>query len=194
MKINIHPLAFFCIFINAIIMPRAAFSAFAVSVLLHESGHIIAAALSGKKPREIKILPVGISIGYDTCGSYRNVIFTALAGPFMNAATVIFTFFLPPGYEFAVYTRIFSLSLCVLNLLPVSFFDGGSVLYSVLALNFGIRAAENTARAADIFFLGAVWLAAVYVFFYSAVNASLLIFSAYVFAAVIMKNDRALFS
>lgn len=191
MKIKIHPLAFFCLFVNSLIMPRAAFVAYVFSVLLHEAGHIAAAGFARKKPREIKILPVGISIGYDVCDSYKNIIFIASAGPFMNAAAALFTFILPLQYEFSVYMRLFSLSLALLNLLPVSFFDGGSIMHSLLAMKSGISAAENAARAADIFFLGAVWLAAVYIFFYSAVNASLLIFSSYVFAAAILKKDAA---
>ena len=86
----------------------------------------------------------------------------------------------------------FSLSLAAMNLIPLSFFDGGSALGDVLAMRFGIAAADNTARVLDAVILGFFFLIAVYIFFYSSENASLLILFAYLFAVIIMKRDGSL--
>lgn len=191
-KFRLHPFAFFGFAVSLVAMPTSCFVALAVSAVLHECGHLTAAALLGRAPREITVLPIGISIDYGAAGSYRDICLAALAGPFLNLLTAAMACVLPLSSDFAAYAVAFSLSLAAMNLIPLSFFDGGSALGAVLAMRFGIAAADNTARVLDAVILGFFFLIAVYIFFYSSENASLLILFAYLFAVIIMKRDGSL--
>lgn len=190
-KFRLHPFALFGFAVSLAAMPAPCFAALAVCTLLHECGHLTAAALLGRAPREITVLPMGISIDYGEAGSYRDICLVALAGPFLNLLTAAMACVLPLSSDFAAYAVLFSLSLAAMNLIPLSFFDGGSALGAMLAVRFGISAADNTARVLDAVILGFFFLIAVYIFFYSAENASLLILSAYLFAVMIMKRDSS---
>lgn len=191
-KFRLHPFAFFGFAVSLAAMPTSCFVALAVSAVLHECGHLTAAALLGRAPQEITVLPIGISIDYGAAGSYRDICLAALAGPFLNLLTAAMACVLPLSSDFAAYAVAFSLSLAAMNLIPLSFFDGGSALSAVLAMRFGIAAADNTARVLDAVILGFFFLIAVYIFFYSSENASLLILFAYLFAVIIMKRDGSL--
>ena len=190
-KINLHPLAVFGFVVSMLNLPRACFSALAVSALLHECGHLIAAALLGSRPSEITLLPIGISISYRTARSYKAICLVALAGPFLNLIEAAAVPLFPLNADFAAYAKATALSLAAMNLIPLSFFDGGSALRCVIAVRFGMNAADTVARVLDTLVLGFFFLIAVYIFFYSAENASLLILCAYLFAVMIMKNDSA---
>ena len=190
-KFRLHPFAFFGFAVSLAAMPTSCFAALAVSAVLHECGHLTAAALLGRAPREITVLPIGISIDYGAAGSYRDICLAALAGPFLNLLTAAMACVLPLSSDFAAYAVAFSLSLAAMNLIPLSFFDGGSALRCVIAVRFGMNAADTVARLLDTLVLGFFFLIAVYIFFYSAENASLLILCAYLFAVMIMKNDSA---
>ena len=190
-KFRLHPFAFFGFAVSLAAMPTSCFAALAVSAVLHECGHLTAAALLGRAPREITVLPIGISIDYGAAGSYRDICLAALAGPFLNLLTAAMACVLPLSSDFAAYAVAFSLSLAAMNLIPLSFFDGGSALRCVIAVRFGMNAADTVARVLDTLVLGFFFLIAVYIFFYSAENASLLILCAYLFAVMIMKNDSA---
>ena len=191
-KFRLHPFAFFGFAVSLSAMPTSCFVALAVSAVLHECGHLTAASLLGRAAREITVLPIGISIDYGAAGSYRDICLAALAGPFLNLLTAAMACVLPLSSDFAAYAVAFSLSLAAMNLIPLSFFDGGSALGAVLAMRFGIAAADNTARVLDAVILGFFFLIAVYIFFYSSENASLLILFAYLFAVIIMKRDGSL--
>lgn len=192
MKISLHPFAVFGFVISLIALPPPCFAALVVSTLLHECGHITAAALLKKTPREITVLPMGISISYSEIGSYRDICLVALAGPFMNLLTAAAVPLFSLSSDFAAYALLFSLSLAAMNLIPLSFFDGGSALCAVISMRFGLHTADNIARVLDALILGGFFLIAVYIFFYSTENASLLILSAYLFAVMIMKRDTTL--
>lgn len=191
-KFRLHPFALFGFAVSLAAMPAPCFAALAVSTVLHECGHLTAASLFGSAPCGITVLPMGISIDYGAAGSYRDICLVALAGPFLNLLTAAMACALPLSSDFAAYAVLFSLSLAAMNLIPLSFFDGGSALGAVLAVRFGISAADNTARVLDAVILGFFFLIAVYIFFYSAENASLLILFAYLFAVIIMKRDSSL--
>lgn len=120
-KFRLHPFAFFGFAVSLAAMPTSCFAALAVSAVLHECGHLTAAALLGRAPREITVLPIGISIDYGAAGSYRDICLAALAGPFLNLLTAAMACVLPLSSDFAAYAVAFSLSLAAMNLIPLSF-------------------------------------------------------------------------
>ena len=81
-----------------------------------------------------------------------------------------------------------SLLLCFLNLLPIATLDGGRVLKSVLAILFGEAVAERILQITTALCLVLLWIFSLYIFFYSGINITLLVFSSYLFSYLILKK------
>lgn len=189
MNVRVHPLALAGFFLAAVSLPFPVFCGFAVSVFLHEAGHVLAAALLGKKPNAVVILPVGINLRYRSADSYRAGLAVALAGPALNLLTVLFCPILPGG-AFAAAVRDLSLALALVNLLPVSIFDGGTALAAALCPLIGPDRTETVSSVVNVLVLGLLWLSAVYLLFYTGKNAALMILSGYLFAVLILKKEK----
>ena len=91
---HIHPFAAAGLFLLFAAMPRTYAFAAVSSVLLHEAGHMTAALLLDKRVTEIRLMPVGISIGLSAAASYREEFLIAAAGPFISLLYAGVAFFL----------------------------------------------------------------------------------------------------
>lgn len=185
-RIRIHPFAISGLFLLLFVMPRTYAFAVLSSVILHEMGHLTASLLYRKRPEYVKLMPTGISIGLLSSSSYIEEIVIAAAGPLMNLAYCAAVSLLPLALSETV--RTVSLLLCLLNLLPIATFDGGRILSAVLSLFFGETASEKILQLTTAACLACLWVLSLYIFFYSGVNMSLLIFSAYLFSYLILKK------
>ncbi len=185
-KLRIHPFAISGLFLLLFSMPQAYTFAVLTSVILHETGHLCASLLYGKHPEYIKIMPTGISIGLSVSSSYKEEIAIAAAGPLINllycAASPLFP------TEASETVKTVSLLLCLINLLPISTFDGGRILESSLAFFFGEAPAERILQITTAACLCCLWVLSLYIFFYSGINMALLIFCAYLFSFLITKK------
>lgn len=126
---------------------------FIASAALHEASHIFFLHRYGVHINSITIFPFGIDINADTSRlSYKKELICTLAGCFANALFVIvsgaflFIFPSPPLLFFAI-CNIF---LCTVNLIPLSFFDGGKALRLIIYDNFDIDKAFYIHKALDI--------------------------------------------
>ncbi len=186
-KIRVHPFAVSGLFVLLFVMPRAYTFAVLSSVLLHEIGHLIASLLYHKPPRSIKIMPTGISIELAPASSYREEIITCAAGPFMNLLYIAAASVFPSALSETV--RTVSLLLCLLNLLPLETFDGGRILGAFCSLFLSERIADEILQITTAFCLTVLWVLSLYIFFYSGMNMTLLIFCAYLFSYLILKKS-----
>ena len=142
----------------------------------HESGHILAMALCGARPRAVTLGAFGIRMEQDdACTlSYRQNIAVSAAGPLMNflGAAAVFLFRCPAigGVH---------LGLAVFNLLPLSMLDGGQILYSCLALHISPSRAADVCRCLTVGCLLILYTGAFLVLFSSGYNVSLLVTAVY---------------
>lgn len=185
-KIYVHPFAPSGIFLLLFVMPRPYAFAALSSVILHEMGHLTASMLYHKHPESVGIMPTGISIGLHCASSYAEEIIIAAAGPFMNLIYCAIASCFPSALAQTV--RTVSLFLCLLNLLPIMTLDGGRVLRSSLAFLFGEMTADAVLQITTSLCLVCLWILSLYIFFYSGVNITLLVFSAYLFSYLILKK------
>lgn len=98
--------------------------------ILHEGGHVVAAAILGGQVEELSLTAVGaeLRIGYSVPLSYGQDSVVALAGP---AANLLFgVLALAMGWTLAA---VLTLSVGLFNLLPILPLDGGRVVYGLLA-------------------------------------------------------------
>lgn len=185
-KIRVHPFAISGLFVLLFVMPRTYTFAVLSSVLLHELGHLTASLLYHKSPRSIKIIATGISIELAPASSYTEEIVTCAAGPLMNLLYIAAASFFSSHLSETV--RTVSLLLCLLNLLPLETFDGGRILGAFCSLFFSERLADDILQITTAFSLTVLWVLSLYIFFYSGINMTLLIFSAYLFSYLILKK------
>jgi Zn-dependent protease len=134
-----------------------------VVIALHELGHLAAYRAFGHQTVRMIFIPLlgGLAIGGRPYNSRFEVAACALMGPGMSA------FLVPvlvaahaglaeslPGHPFAGYVLIFLLVLAafnLLNLLPMSRFDGGQVLRQVFPTQDGLLGGTFLVTAAILF-------------------------------------------
>lgn len=101
-----------------------------LACLIHELGHIIAAAICGGQAERLSLTVIGaeLSFSYRTPLSYGQDSIVALAGPAANLTAG--GVFLVLGWDLPA---VLSLGIGAFNLLPIQPLDGGRVVYGLLA-------------------------------------------------------------
>jgi Zn-dependent protease len=130
------------IFLGALLFylgPTPAQAACLAAAALHEGGHLLACAGLGVEVRRLRLTALGAVLDTDVrCGSGREELLVALAGPAVNLCSV------PAGLW--GHRRLFagaSLLLGLFNLLPVVPLDGSRALHGLLSLGGGLDRAEE---------------------------------------------------
>ncbi|MDR1298754.1 MAG: hypothetical protein LBJ84_00685, partial [Oscillospiraceae bacterium] len=117
-----------------------------VAALVHELGHYLALRRRGCRIVGLRLGITGFSMEYSGSLSYYDEIFTAAAGPaagLMLAAAAAVAgglLWLRALHELAAVSAL----LIAFNLLAPRPLDGGKILYAMVALRFGERAAART--------------------------------------------------
>jgi len=157
------------------------------SAALHELGHIAAARSLGVRFSEFSLSLLGARLNTETkLISYRSEIILAAAGPSVNLA--VFLIFFPQNSlggaigEFFSYLTASSLALGFLNLLPITTFDGGRILYSLVSLAKDPETASKLLRSLSFCCLFIMWSMSVYLLIKTGASLSLFVFSLTLFA------------
>ena len=163
---------------------RSGFCAITVlAALLHECGHLLAA--------KVLQIPLGglrmdfLGARLEVAGrmlSYGEEWLLSAAGPF---ASLVFAVVAAPLWGMLPLARLFScasLLLGILNLLPISTFDGGRMMECTLLRFLSERGARRVMRFSSFLFLFLIWAFAVYFLLRAAGGISLLCFSMSLFA------------
>ena len=155
------------------------------AALLHELGHLGAAAMVGIQPAEITVGALGARMGFSVpLLSYRHELLIAAAGPGVNLLCI------PPclwgirrlggldgAGEYLLFFAAASLALAVINLLPLRTFDGGRILGALCALWFGDRIARRMLDISTVLCSILLWGCGAALWFSAWKNLSLLVLS-----------------
>jgi Zn-dependent protease len=119
--------------------------AVAVSVVIHELGHLTALLFFKRNAAEIRLDLWGVTMRPDAPLSYRQEMITAAAGPLASVLLTLLTAWLgrrlgAPGLYLVAGA---SLVFAVFNALPVYPLDGGTLLYAAVCHFFGLERAEK---------------------------------------------------
>jgi stage IV sporulation protein FB len=134
----------------------------AAAALLHELGHIAAAWGWGIPIKALRLDLFGARMELWGLIPYRAELAVAAGGPLVSLLAVSFALSLGGHRAGAYLFAAVSLGLGGLNLLPVRGLDGGRMLFCLLAMLLGERAADVILRVTTGLALGGLWLLSVY--------------------------------
>lgn len=149
-----------------------------LAALLHECGHLLAAAALRLPHRRFRLRVQGarLCVGGRML-SYGEEWLLAAAGPAVSLiASAVGGFFLSSS-RFLLCFSVSSLLLGILNLLPVRTLDGGRMLEIPLERLFGLRLSRTVLTVTSFLCLFLLWALAVYFLLRVGDGLSLLCFS-----------------
>ena len=124
-----------------------------ISAALHEAAHLFFLRRYGAEILSVSVYPFGIDISADTRRlSYKKELICTLAGCLANAAFAAISglvFKALPSSEL-LFFMLCNGFLCIINLIPLSFFDGGRALRLLLYDNLDIDRAFYIHKVLDI--------------------------------------------
>lgn len=161
-----------------------------LSAFIHEFGHIAAARISNVRFREMRLSPFGASlVPLTNLGSFSNEIFICAAGPLINLLCALITLLTPlRSFEFGQLFILSSFFLGILNLLPISSFDGGRILFCVIESLFSFKLAKGILCVSSFFLIFSLWTLSLYFLMKATSSLSLFVFSCSLFAKLFVFN------
>jgi len=165
-----------------ILDPSGEIAATVLAATAHEIGHLAVIIASGIGIKELRVTPYGLEIG--TVRKYRSFseeIAVSCAGCAVNFISfLLFSQFT----GFAVSFSYASVTLGILNALPVLSLDGGEALHAVFSALLPYKTAERLSYTVSFITLLAMWIIAAYIFLFSGYNYSLFIMSVWLFGKI----------
>lgn len=166
---------------------------FLSAILIHELSHIYFLRLFKAKIDKITIFPFGIDIFAKTLHlSYKKELICTLAGSFANICVSIPSFFIfgSVRHPLILFFALCNLFLGIMNLLPLSFFDGGKAARLIIYDIFDIDKAYMIYRCFETF-SGIFFLAvSAFIIKSSMFNFSVVLLVVYASAVSLFKNTR----
>ena len=165
-------------------------SATVVAVLLHESGHLLAAWLLGVRMRGLRLDLLGARL--DTDGrmlSFGEEWLLAAGGPMASLLTAALAALLWTACAWARAFSCVSLVLGLLNLLPIRSFDGGRMLACSLQAVADAKVSARVLNCTSFLALFLLWSASVYVLLRVGDGLSLFCFSLSLFLRFFDEED-----
>lgn len=152
------------------------------AAVIHELGHMIAAALLGIPLRSLEVGMFGASLKMrGALISYPKEFLLCAAGPAMNFLSAIVIVILSErrGYytETGEWFASVSLMLGVLNMMPAEGFDGGRMLSVVISSIFGPRVSSKLLSLSTFLSILTLWMLSVYLLIRFGTSLSLFVFT-----------------
>lgn len=167
---------------------------FLVSALLHEAGHLVCIFLTRTKVCAVYLNVFGMKIvrGINPRLNYRDECKIALMGPCVNL--LVFLLFLTVFFclksVILLQIALINAFMALFNLLPIFCLDGGSALYSFLAMRKSSYTAHNTVRKVSFVFAVPVIIFGVFQLFNTKYNFTFLLAGLYLIVLLIFKNSK----
>ncbi len=166
-----------------------------VAIVVHEFGHLTAAAILKVPLGGFRMASCEARLALSgRLLSYGEEFVISFAGPLFNLFSLII-FQLWGGHilgEGAVsFFVTVSAALALLNLLPISDFDGGRILHCLLAPAIGLRVTGRVCELLSILSLFCLWCMSVYALIRAGGSLSLFVFSTTLFVRFFIHGPRS---
>ena len=114
---------------------------------IHELGHLLAGIFLKLKPKELSIMPFGISITFETYGYKKLIeikkIIIAIAGPLTNILIAIIAAYLNIDTNLKEIVIYSNMLIATFNLMPLYPLDGGRILKGIIRLKKSVIKADD---------------------------------------------------
>lgn len=166
------------------------------SILMHESGHMLAAVLMRGKLKGISILPVGVNASIEeSCTDVLKSIVIYLCGPFVNMLLIVIgllinSYYLIPSDDMRFFI-IINVYLAAFNLLPALPLDGGKIIRAGLASRYGLMPAQRCIRFLSLFLAVILVACGIMQMIHSFPNISLFLIGFYIISLLISERAEA---
>jgi stage IV sporulation protein FB len=176
------------------VFPKELLWGFSLSVLIHETGHILMIYILGFSVDRLVFMAGGIEIGmkYTPVRRLHRVLISSagcLFNLFSSLAVFLAVYFYPhlkPRLEgFFFYSAI----MCVFNSLPIKGLDGGAVLDQIFDRLFLPDTAYSLTKAVSLLFTFFLWILACYILFTTGNNLSLFMVCAALFCTFLKSES-----
>ena len=160
-----------------VLYPASIFAA----VFVHEAGHYLTARFLGVRLESVEFFPLGIRMKYDFLGTtVLKEVIVCLGGSAAGLLSVAVLTSLGQVEEMACMSFVLiSLTLSIMNLLPIRNFDGGEVCEAILDVVFLPDVAYKISYVISVITVIGFWICTVCIETYFEVNLSLLTLSVY---------------
>ncbi len=191
MRSGIH-VSCLCIFLFLILLYFSpdSFLPLILAVTLHELGHLLAARICGIAIGELKLNILGAAIiPANTLYSYKKELILCIGGPAANLLSALVTSPLKNSSPFLAQFWLYSISLAMLNLMPIKTFDGGRIFSSLLLCKLPLKAAEKILSFVSFAFIFTLWCISVYLLLKISSSISLFVFSISIFSKIFVSTS-----
>ncbi len=163
------------------------------AALLHECGHVAAAALSACQIKELSFQPFGIKMRLKKPLSLLDTKRKLLVLSAGCAVNFVCFFLLLALNRKPTNTALVHLITALFNLLPAGTLDGGRILLELLSLRCPGNRAEQICDIISLLSAAALFVLGSIVLVKTGYNISLMITAAYLFVLVIFRQKKKLF-
>ena len=189
---DVHPFFFLVGIYYALTGRIFVFAVYALTAVIHECGHSIAAARRGYKLNRIILMPFGAVVTGNVKGlKLKDQTAIALAGPvtnlFIGLLFVAFWWIFPETYAFTDIAAEANFALAAVNFLPVYPLDGGRVLFAAASTKIGEKKAFYVCKTVGVVF-SLLLFTAFAVTLFKTPNISLLIFAVFAFIGTVSRT------
>lgn len=186
-KISFSP-AMLCLLVCMIgTTPMTQLCACLGAAAIHELGHVVAAKLLDINLTHLKLDVLGARL--DVTGrlcSYSSLAALCAAGPMINIICFALALSFRQRAAWIDEFCVASLSLGVLNLIPVQGFDGGRIIHGILSIFLPLALVERICSLLGFISLFCMWLLSVWLILRTGTSLTLFVFSCCLFGMLFM--------
>ena len=183
LKFSISPAMFVLLTCMIATTPPRQLISCILAASVHELGHIVAgkALCINLSHMRLDILGARLTTTGRLC-SYPALVGLCIAGPLSNILCFALLHPLIDTSEWVQEFCMASISLGIINLIPIRGFDGGRILHGLLSLALPVSAVEKISSILGFFSLLCIWLLSVWLLLRTGTSLTLFVFSCCLFA------------
>lgn len=145
-----------------------------LSVVLHESAHILSLFLFKCKINKVKLKIGTVGIDYSDCMNFKQKIVSIVSGPILNMLLGVTFYFLNLKEYSAINYLLF-----FYNIMPIKGLDGGELLNLILSSYLKLDKVKAIQRTVSVFFIVILFAVFLILLQNKIVNYSILLFIIY---------------